>query len=357
MTHVVVVADARYPIAEPFAGGMQAMTWHLVRGLRARGVDVTVAAAPGSDPDLDAVELPVRPPVLSAVARNDVSMGPDEWAEQHHAYLQLMLGLARRRDVEVVHNNSLHHLPVAMAETLHAPMVTTLHTPPTPWLEPVVRLADPTRSHYAAVSGYTARQWSHVASPHVVRNGIDLVGWPPGLGGQDLVWFGRLVPEKAPHLAIEIATRTGRRLLLAGPVADPVYWREQVEPRLGEQVVHLGHLDQRRLSAVVGRCAAALVTPVWEEPYGLVGAEAIACGTPVVGFARGGMSEVLDEDCSRLVDPSDPGWLEAAARAVDEAVALPRARVRASAVARCSMDATVEGYLDLYGRLVTRRAA
>lgn len=357
MTHVVVIADSRYPIAEPFAGGMQAMTWHLVRGLRARGVRVTVAAAPGSDPALDAVELPVRPPVLSTAARSDVSMGPEEWVEQHHAYLQLMLELARRPDVDVVHNNCLHHLPVAMAETLPAPVVTTLHTPPTPWLEPVVRLADPSRSHYAAVSAHTARQWSHVATPSVVRNGIDVHAWQPGLGGDDLVWFGRLVPEKAPHLAVEIAARTGRRLLLAGPVPDPVYWRDMVQPRLGERVEYLGHLDPRTLADVVGRSAAALVTPVWEEPYGLVGAEAIACGTPVVGFVRGGMAEVLGEDCSRLVDPTHPDWLDAAARAVDEAARLPRAQVRAAAVARCSMDAMVEGYLDLYGRLAGVRAA
>ncbi len=135
---LVVIADARFPIGEPFAGGMQALTWHLVAGMRRRGADVTVFAGPGSDPRLRARLLPVSPLELSTTARQDVSMQPMEWMEQHHAYLQLMLGLARDDGYDVVHNNSLHYLPIAMADAVAAPVVTTLHTPPTPWLEPAV---------------------------------------------------------------------------------------------------------------------------------------------------------------------------------------------------------------------------
>src|SRR5689334_17246463 len=109
--HVVVIADSRFPIREPFAGGMQSLTWHLVKGLRARGVDVTVFAGPGTDPDLGAHLLDVRPLDLSDAARRDVSMQPEEWLAQHHAYLDLMLALGRRHDVDVVHHNILHHLP------------------------------------------------------------------------------------------------------------------------------------------------------------------------------------------------------------------------------------------------------
>ncbi|WP_199286699.1 glycosyltransferase [Nocardioides houyundeii] len=354
MTHVVVVADSRYPIGEPFAGGMQSMTWHLVRGLRARGTRVTVFAGPGSDPELDAHLLDVRPVELSETARRDVSMGPQEWVEQHHAYLQLMLALARRDDVDVVHNNTLHHLPVAMADLLPCPMVTTLHTPPTPWLEPVVRLADARHTHFAAVSRYTATQWSHVTQPAVVLNGVDTDRWPLGPGGDDLLWSGRIVPEKGTHLALDIAAAAGRRLLLAGPIADPGYWRDLVQPRLGPDAVYLGHLHQQALAEVAGRSAAVLVTPLWDEPYGLVGAEAISCGTPVVGFDRGGMAEVLDRGCARLVAPGD---VAAAAAAVAEVVELSREEVRRGAETSCSVGAMVERYLSLYDQLGLRHAA
>jgi glycosyltransferase involved in cell wall biosynthesis len=342
--HVVEIADSRYPIREPFAGGMQSLTWHLIEGLRARGVELSVFAAPDSDPLLGARCIATRPADLSAAARRDVSMQPEEWVEQHHAYLQLMLELARRRDIDVVHNNSLHHLPVAMAEMVGVPVLTTLHTPPTPWLEPVVRLADPGSARFAAVSRHTADLWSHVTDAAVVPNGVDTRRWVPGAGGADLVWCGRIVPEKAPHLAVDIARSAGRRIRLAGPVPDPVYWASHIEPRLGSDVEYVGHLRQHELSDLIGASALALVTPGWDEPYGLVVAEALACGTPVLAFARGGIPEVIDASCARLVAPDD---VPAAAALVAETAALDRGAAREHAVRHCSLDTMVDSYLAL----------
>ncbi len=342
--HVVEIADSRFPIREPFAGGMQALTWHLIEGLRTRGVALSVFAGPGSDPRLGARTLSNRPAVLSAAARQDVSMGPEEVVQQHHAYLQLMLGLARRRDIDVVHNNSLHYLPIAMAESLEVPVVTTLHTPPTPWLEPVVRLADPGSARYAAVSRHTADSWAHVADAVVVPNGVDARRWAYGEGGSDLVWSGRIAPEKAPHLAIDIARAAGRRIRLAGPVTDPVYWQTRIEPRLGDDVDYVGHLHQRDLARLLGASALCLVTPSWDEPYGLVAAEALACGTPVLAFARGGIPEVVGAGCARLVAADD---VPAAAALVPETAALDRRAARDHAVRNCSVDVMVDAYLAL----------
>ena len=154
--HVVMIAAARFPLKEPFAGGLESLTWHLCRGLRDRGVRVSVFAGPGSDPHLGRPrDAATRPLDLSAAARQDVAMPPAVWLGEHHAYLQVMLELQRRGDVDVIHNNSLHHLPVAMAVACTAPMVTTLHTPPTPWLEPAIEIADDPRSHFVAVSEHT----------------------------------------------------------------------------------------------------------------------------------------------------------------------------------------------------------
>lgn len=345
--HVVVIADSRYPLREPFAGGMQSLTWHLIRGLRERDVQVSVFAGTGTDHRLGARTIASRPMALSESARQDVSMQPEEWLEQHHAYLQLMLELARRDDVDVVHNNCLHHLPIAMAEMLDAPVVTTLHTPPTPWLEPVVRLADDDSSRFAAVSRHTAGLWRHVADAAVIPNGIDARRWAYGAGGPDLVWCGRIAPEKAPHLAIAIASLAGRRLRLAGPVTDPAYWAREVLPRLGQDVEYVGHLRQHELAELVGSSALCLVTPRWDEPYGLVAAESLACGTPVLAFGRGGIPEVVHGDCARLVPADD---VPAAAALVREAAGLDRAAARRHAVAHCSVDRMVDRYLAFFDR-------
>ena len=94
--HVVILAAARHPLRQPFAGGLESLTWALVRGLRERGVDVTLFAGPGSDPALGARELAVSPLELSDAARADVSMPPEPWLREHHAYLQVMLELRER---------------------------------------------------------------------------------------------------------------------------------------------------------------------------------------------------------------------------------------------------------------------
>ena len=340
-----IVASARFPIVEPFAGGLEAHTWSLAHGLRRRGHDVTVFAAPGSDPALGVRELQVRYPVISDAARADVSMTPEWWLQEHHAYLSLMLEL-RDSDLDVVHNNSLHYLPVAMAASLHAPVVTTLHTPPTPWLESAIQAPAHCPVTFVAVSAHTARAWRHVVpDAAVVRNGIDVNRWRQGGGGGPAVWSGRLVPEKGPHLAAQAATLAGVPLRLAGPVLDTGYFDAMVRPWLSSQVEHVGHLRTDELVELVGSASASLVTPCWEEPYGLVVAESLACGTPVAGFARGALPELVDTRHARLVQPGD---VEALATALLQAVELDRDRVRAHAVATCSVEAMVDRYETLY---------
>jgi glycosyltransferase involved in cell wall biosynthesis len=270
----------------------------------------------------------------------------------HHAYLSLMLELAgvRCNDFDVIHNHSLHYLPLAHAPALSTPMICTLHTPPTPWLESAIAVTGGAGVQFAAVSRHTARAWAPlVPNVEVVPNGIDTDTWPLGVGGGRLVWFGRFTPEKGPHLAIDAARRAGRSLLLAGPLSDRSYFDAEVAPHLNERIRYLGHLPHTELAALVGCSAAALVTPMWDEPYGLVVAEALSCGTPVVAFARGGIPELVDGACGRLVAPGDT---PAMAAAIKEAVTLPRARVRQRALERCSAGAMLSRYLTLYDHTI-----
>lgn len=354
MARIAMLASARYAIRRPFAGGLEAQTYRLAQSLRRRGHDVTLYASADSDPDLGVMPIAGHESrlELSAAAREDPSMCAEPFLEEHHAYLSFMLALAKS-DVDVVHNHSLHYLPVAMAPSLRAPVLTTLHTPPTPWLESAIKCLPKIDSNatFVSVSAANARTWQvNDVVVGVVHNGIPIGEWPfrAHPAGEHVVWSGRLVPEKGPHLAIEAARKTGRTIFLAGPVENRAYMQSAVVPRLGDDAVYVGHLDSPALAALVASARVALTTPRWEEPYGLVVAEALACGTPVAAFRRGAMPELLDESTGALAIPDDADDL---ARAIEVAAGRDRAACRAHAESHCSIDTMTDRYEALYAQL------
>ena len=349
---IALIAHHVAPVRAPFAGGVESFTWYLGRWLARRGHDVVCFGPPGSAiPGVEMRELDLAPR-LSDAARCDVDMPAPEFMAAHHAYQRLMLELRSDADeFDVVHSNTLHYLPLLMAGTIPVPVLTTLHTPPTPWLESALRSMDRHgRVPLAAVSPATRDAWADVVpGVPVVHNGVDDRAWPLGPGGDDVAWAGRIVPEKAPHLAIDSARAAGRRIVLAGPVIDRAYWRAQVEPRLGPDARYAGHLDHDELAALLGSSAVALMTPAWDEPFGLAAAEAMACGTPVVAFGRGGLAALVGREGGRTVPPDDVAGL---ARAIPRAATLDRAGVRAHALRTAGLDATGREYERTYRRLV-----
>ncbi|WCT72686.1 glycosyltransferase family 4 protein [Sphingomonas naphthae] len=349
---IAIIAHLKYAIREPFAGGLEMHTHMLARSLRARGHDVTLFASTHSDPVLGVEAICEETSLLETgiAEANDVA-----FFREHHAYLQLMTEL-RSRSFDVIHNNSLHYLPVSMAETIATPMLTTLHTPPFCWLESGIRLnRGPMR--YVAVSKATADMWSHVAKvDDIIPNGINLRHFPycaSGDGQPYLVWYGRIVPEKGLDHAIDAARLAGMPLRIAGPVSDESYYREMIVPRLGGDITHVGHLAHDQLAGLVGEASAALCTPRWEEPYGLVVAEALACGTPVAAYRRGGVPALLSEDCGVLAEPDDVASLAAAAIA---AARLSRTACRDYAERHCDADRMVDRYEAVYQELRAKPA-
>ena len=342
---IVVIAPLRHPIRVPHAGGLEAMVWDRVRMLRARGHRVLLCAVEGSQ-FLQGGPAEFR---LPAVVWPDERDATDSTYAPGHLdravpALEAALDHIRRNagTIDLVDNHSLHPQPLLRARGLGVPMVTTLHTPPLPRLVAAAR-APEHDGHLLAVSAYTAAEWrEHGVEASVMPNAIDAGHWPLGPGGGDLVWFGRIVPEKGVHLAVQAARLTGRKLRIAGRIGDIGYFQEQIHPFLGDGAEYVGPLGQPALARLVGASACALVTPLWQEPFGLVVAEALATGTPVAAFDAGGIGEVAAGAAAvRLVPMGDAESLAAAAEQLASTRGRDRSQrlaARTAALARFSLD-------------------
>ena len=356
---IAILAGVRFSTAEPHAGGLERHTDTLARELVRLGHDVSVFA--GSREELDDHDVPyaIAPLVerrfdVSPDARADVSMPTERFMIEHDAYLDV---LGRLDDFDVVHNNSLHYLPVVTPS--QPPVVHTLHTPPTPWLESAYRIRAERRSrssvfdnsHVASVSQSNAAQWRHQVD-QVIHNGVQLDRWRPGSGaGGYAIWSGRIVPEKGLHDALDAAARVGVDLEIAGPVHDLAYFDEQIVPRLRRtpSATYHGHLHLDALAELTANATVAVITPCWEEPFGLVAAEALACGTPIAAFDRGALREIVTDDVGAVAAPDDA---ERLADAIVVAATRSRGECRRRAVEHFSAAVMARRYVSAYARHV-----
>ena len=319
---------------------------------------MTLFAGPGSDPRLGVECLDLRRPQVSAAARADVSMRAPEWLDEHHAYLDLMVRLARTGadEFDVIHNHSLHYLPIAMAADRARPgRQHAAHA-----ADAVAGVRDPgrgsdcprdvrrrQRAHRRRV---VARHPRRARDPQRRRRG-SLVR--PARAAARPVWFGRIVPEKGPHLAIDAAVLAGQPLRLAGPIADRAYFEREIAPRLA--------LAGRRVRGAsdAGRARAARGGGVRRARHAVLGRAVRArrrrgarvrdAGVRVRARRAAGAAGAT---CGRLVAPGDVRGLAAA---IGERAGLSRAAAREHAVRECSLERMVDRYVELYGALARRR--
>ncbi len=348
MMRVAILAPSRHPLREPFAGGQERLTADIAAGLRSRGHQVQLYARAGTDPALaDGLHPMAATPPLSEIASGDLNMPEPRFLSDQVAFLEVMRDLLRNNNVDAVLNQSLHQLPLALSPALTVPMITTLHTPPFPWMEVGAWLAG-SSGHFVAVSDALRAQWTTLVQPRVIHNGVDPQAFPEGPGGGDLAWVGRLTQEKGADIAVRAAQHAGRYLRIAGPVSDPAWFDAVLRPRLGRSAEYVGTLSGRELARLYGSSSATLVTPLWEEPFCLVAAESQMCGTPIAGLRRGGLPEVVGTAGGHLVADED-----ALADAVDIVVTMDRRDVAADARRRLSTGRMLDRYEEMLVELIT----
>jgi len=257
---------------------------------------------------------------------------------------------------DLVHDHS-GFIPVAFAGLLPVPLVHTLHGP----FEPPVRRfyeAFAQDAHYVTISRYQQTRCPDLNYAGVVYNAVDLEEHRP-MGDKDdhLVYVSRICEDKGAHHAVRIARETGWRLVLAGkidPGKDREFFRREVEPWVdGKTVIYEGEVPQRRKAELMARARAFLFPIQWEEPFGLVMAEALACGTPVITTRWGAAPEVVEHGKTGfLADSPDqiPALLERISE-IDPAVC------RSEAERRFSPRAMARGYLEVYRRVLGKASS
>jgi len=346
---IAVIGHLKFPIAKPFAGGLESFTYMFVEALVARGHQVTLFAAADSDFDLPLV--PICKSSTIAASKNRLGKIEDEWIEcvEDEAYENLMARLSTDR-YDVIHNHSLSPIPLQCAGLLSTKLLTTLHTPLLPRMADVLRRRGQQNcGEFINISRSNARRWKSVLpNQTIIHNGVDCQFWNAchrRRKQKRAIWFGRIVADKGTHLAVQAAHRAGLPIDVVGPIADADYFRTEVAPRLSAQDNYLGHRTHEELCDLIGRSSVALVTPCWDEPFGLVVAEALACGTPVAAFARGALPELLTPEVGRLAVDCDVDALADAAR---HCLALSGRHCRELAEQRYSLDHMIDRYETVY---------
>ena len=347
---IAVVSHIRHPIAAPFMGGMEAHSYMLTKALRARGHEVTLFASGDSKPEPGVTLKPIVPVHYDATYPWHQFHGTEALTGHLDAAYGHLLPRLAQGQFDVVHNNALHRYLPRLARQAGLPMVTSLHVPPFKVLRRAVEDSIAPWSHFTVCSNDQLREWWPDQVPdegHVVYNGIDLSKWDFHLHGDgSAVWIGRITPTKGTGDAARAARRAGVRLRIYGVIEHRDYFDSEVAPYLDGDITYEGHLDQSDLQTRIGQASVALFTPCWNEPFGLVAAEAMACGVPIAGFARGAAVEVVGPAGS-LVDEGD---VEGLAQAISTASRLDRKAVRQRVVDMFSIDAMIDGYESLYLR-------
>lgn len=347
---IAVLAHIRHAIAEPYSGGMEAHCAMLCRGLRTAGHEVDLFAARGSD---DSCLIPICDAPYDHVLPWNEYRGTEELAEyQRTAFEGVFARLADGR-YDVVHNNSLFPDIITRCANAHIPCLTSQHVPPFATMADAVRTACGL-SHigFTVTSRDQQALWSArgCGAVDVVPNGIDTEAWlPVQERGDHFTWVGRIVPNKGLAEAVQAAARARAMLRIFGPIEDTDYFSSRIAPYLDGDIVYLGHRTAETLRLEVATARGAVVTPRWDEPFGLVAAEALSCGTPVVGFDRGALREVIG-DCGFLVQDGD---VAALADAMADVGSISRTACRERAERQLSVSAMIAGYERCYARIVT----
>ena len=336
---IAIIAPPWAPIPPSGYGGIEAVLDHLALGLQRAGHDVLLVTTGDST-------CPVpRAEVLDEAQGNRIGSAVPELRHVIGAY-DLVQGF------DVVHDHTVVG-PFYCERFPDLRVVTTIHGPFNDDLIPLYeRTAD--RVPLIAISHAQRKPVPHIPIARVIHHGIDAGQFPFGLTGGDYALFlGRMSPDKGAHRAIDAAKKAGVPLLMAAKMREPderAYFDAFVRPHLDDDVQYLGEVSHaRKLELLAG--ARALLFPIrWNEPFGMVMIEAMACGTPVLAFPEGAAPEVVEDGRTGFLCHDETAMAEALGM-VDQ---ISRQDCRAAVEGYFSVERMVAEHVALYEDVAAR---
>ncbi|MGX1786524.1 glycosyltransferase family 4 protein [Bosea sp. NPDC055332] len=312
-------------------GPWELVTSLLTEALVAHGVDVTLFAT------RDSHTAGTLAGICPAPYSEDPAIDAKVWELLHVAHV-----FERAGEFDLIHNQA-DFVPLAFSRLVGTPVVTTIHGFSSERILPAFKAYED-RVHYVAISA--ADRHADLRYAATIHHGIRIEDFPfDPVGSDDLLFFGRIHPDKGAAEAIAATRAAGRRLVMAGIVQDRGYYDAQVAPALAsENVAYLGPVGGSARTHALGSAKALLHLINFEEPFGLSVIEALACGTPVIASRRGSMPELIEHGVTGFLVDS----VEEAVAAIARLSEIDRTACRAAVAARFTVDQMADRYLELY---------
>lgn len=335
---IAVTADPEIPVPPILYGGIERVIDFLVRGLKNNGFEVVLVANEQSKVEVDILR----------------------YKETSNPYIRHIHNIAtitqlREFKPQIIHSFSRlgYLLPFFRSKTQK--LMSYQREPTTSQIQKAMILARRGSLSFTGCSKYIADKISPFAPSYAIYNGIDITKYEARsvpIPDAPLVFLGRIEPIKGPHTAIKVARKAGKELIIAGNIPNEynLYFEKEIKPHLGVDVRYIGPVNDTEKNILL-RDSSALLMPIhWNEPFGIVMAEAMACGTPVIAFNHGAASEVVMDGLSGYMCNT----VDEMATKILSTEKLNRKEIRSYCEQRFSNEVIVSNYIALYKKLLDR---
>jgi glycosyltransferase involved in cell wall biosynthesis len=336
---IAIIVNPHIPVPPEQYGGIERIVYMLIEQLIAFGHNVTLYAHPDSKPGCKLVPY-----------TETIPYGPKDLLKINVITVKIIFG-----GFDVVHTFGRMN-NIAMLMFSRIPKVVSYQLPPTiSQVKKAVKLARKNSLYFTACSNYIADQIRDYCDVTAIYNGVDLADYTATEeipADAPLVFLGRIQYEKGTAIAIEVAKKSNSKLVIAGNVPKEDlhqrYFEEKVKPFIdGEQISYIGPVNNAQKNELLRNCKAFLMPVLWDEPFGIVMTEALACGAPVLGFKRGAVPEVVTDGVNGFVCKDTAGMVLAVAK-IDT---ISRKRCREIVAERFSATVLAKQYEELYKRI------